>query len=133
MKNPNRRRCYRYGVAKYDGPLRMTVPSRSQNIPPYLVQLDSYGCNGECQCKHFTCRLEQYLKRGVTPQQAVEQGFVEVPEWGTVEDALRCYHIHVARMKFADDVITAIHDANKTHALEAQRRARPGRPDQAGR
>lgn len=99
---------YRVNTVSHDGPMRMRVPSRTKGQPPYLVQLTSYGCNGTCQCKHFGCRLEPLLKLGISPRQAFEEGRAEIPEWGTVEDALRCFHIHVARLKFADDTIQAI-------------------------
>lgn len=103
-------------VDRYDGILRYHVPSRSRNVPPYLVELCDYDGNGTCQCKHFTCRLEPLLRRGITPHAAFEAGLAEVPPWGTVEDCLRCFHIHAARLKFADDVINAIHE--RTHDEE---------------
>lgn len=99
---------YRLNAVRHDGPLRFMVPSRTAGQLPYLVQLDTYDFNGFCVCKHFACRLEGLLKQGLTGTQAVERGLVEVPEWGTVEDGLRCFHIHVARLKYADDVLQAI-------------------------
>lgn len=99
----------------------MRVPSRTPREAPYLVELNAYGCNGTCQCKHFATRLEPLLRRGVTPIQAFEQGLAKIPEWSTfADDSLRCWHIHAARLKFADDTIHAIHDAQKKHATAPQ-------------
>jgi hypothetical protein len=110
----------RLQVIRHDGPMRMIVPSRTPKEPPYLVQLDAYDGNGTCQCKHFVCRLEPLLKKGMTGQQAFDAG-ADVPEWsGFTEDCLRCFHIHAARLKFADDTIRAISDAE--HAVEGGRR-----------
>lgn len=107
-------------AVRYDGPLRFMVSSRRGN-PPYLCDLASYAGNGRCCCKDFTCRKEPLLREGVTPEQAVKRELAIVPEWGTAADALRCYHIHVARLKFADDVVSAIlqqHGRDKTKASD---------------
>lgn len=104
----------------------MRVPSRQPGEPPYLVELNTYSCNGTCQCKHFATRLEPLLRRGYTPQRAFDEGLAEVPPWSTfIEDCLRCFHIHAARLKFADDTINAIHDAQKTHATAPKNTAPP--------
>lgn len=108
---------YRCNAVKHDDVLRMRVPSRTKGQPPYLVQLDSYGGNGTCQCKHFATRLEPILKRGITPEEAFVGDLVDLPEWSPyVEDALRCFHIITARIKFADDTIRAIKDAQALHS-----------------
>lgn len=101
-------------VEVYDGLLRYHVPSRRRNVDPYLVELDAFGFNGCCQCKHFVCVLEPILARGITPEQAHAGGLAEVPPWGTLEDCLRCWHVHAARLKFADDVIQAIAECQRT-------------------
>lgn len=107
----------------HDHSLRYMVPStRRPKDPPYLVQLDSYGGNGQCCCKHFLMRLEPLLARAVTPQQAVDEGLVKLKENRHVEDALRCEHILTARSQFCDAVIKAISDAQKIHSNQAQRR-----------
>ncbi len=98
----------RTDVVAYDHLLRYHVPSRRKGVAPYLVQLDSFDGNGECQCEHFAMRLEPLLRRGVPPDVAVESGLAEVPTWGTVDDALRCFHIHIAQLRLAEDV-TAHH------------------------
>jgi len=101
-------------VETYDSILRLHVPSRRVDVAPYLVALDSFAGNGECQCEHFTCRLEPLLRRGITPEIAFESGLAEIPPWGTVEDCLRCYHVHVGRLKFADEWIKVIGDRQQT-------------------
>lgn len=103
MKTPNRAE-----VVEYDHALRFHVPSRRKNVAPYLIELDAFDGNGVCQCEHFTCRLEEFLKEGIPPAVAVDSGLVEIPLWGTVEDALRCYHIHLARLKLADELIAIV-------------------------
>lgn len=105
----------RENVERYDHLLRYHVPSRRRNVAPYLVELDAFNFNGCCQCRHFVCRLEPILARGITPTQAAAGGLADVPTWGTVEDCLRCFHIHVARLRFADDVIHAIAEAQRTN------------------
>lgn len=90
-------------VVLYDHPLRYHVPSRRKGVAPYLIELDAYAWNGTCQCEHFTCRLEPLLAQGLTPEIAFESGLAEIPEGGAVEDSLRCFHVMIARLKFADD------------------------------
>lgn len=102
----------RRDVVAYDDLFRYHVPSRRKGVAPYLVQLDSFDGNGECQCEHFAMRLERFLRLGVPPDVAVESGLVEVPTWGTVDDALRCYHIHIAQLRLAED-ITANRNKNE--------------------
>lgn len=106
--------CYRVSVVRHDGPLRFLVPSRRRGEAPYLVELDSYPIGGgrfagQCNCKHYAMRLEPLLRRGYTPERAIDEGLVRVPPWGTVESSLSCFHIHVARLKFADDVVDGVH------------------------
>ena len=99
---------YRVNVVKHDGVLRFMVPSRQKGKLPYLVQLDSWEGNGQCVCRDFVVRKEPLLRRGMTCEEVVAQNILKVPSWGMVPDVLRCFHIHAARLKFADDVIAAI-------------------------
>lgn len=109
----------------YDGTLRYLVPSRHNvSAPPYLVELDSYHGNGMCICKDFQLRREPLLRRGVTPDAAVREKLIKLKENRAVEDALRCEHILIARSQFADDVIEAIHNAQKKQAAASQNAAR---------
>ncbi len=112
---------YRVNAVRYDGDFRFLVPSRQPGEPPYLVELDSYNGNGQCICKDFTMNIEKYLKQGTSPEKAVADGHRKVPAWGTVEDSLRCFHVHVARLRWADLEISAQIDARKTHSSPAQR------------
>jgi len=74
----------------------------------FLVELDSYGGNGECQCEDFTMRMEPLLRRGITAEQALTQKLIRLREGQEPEDALRCWHIRHARSQFCDDVIAAM-------------------------
>lgn len=114
---------YRCNVVRYDGMLRFQVPSRRKGVLPYLVELDAYDFNGRCVCKDFTIHCEPILRRGITPLGAVDGGLREAPVWGTVEDSLRCYHIYVARMKFADDVMRAISAERKENSRTNEKHA----------
>lgn len=95
----------RLSVGAYDSPLRYFVPSRRPNGGTYLIELDAYTGNGTCQCKDFAIRFEPLLKRGFTPQMALDSGLVELPEHKHPEDALRCEHIVTARRRAIDDMI----------------------------
>lgn len=99
-------RIRRTQAEAYDNVLRYWVPSRTTPGKKYLVQLDSYGANGECECPDFRMNFEKLLKQGVTPEQAVARKLVCLknkrgetrPKW----DALRCFHIIEARAELAD-------------------------------
>lgn len=95
-------------VSRYDSLTRFFVASRRPGRAPYLVELRSYGSNGECQCPWFVRSLEKHLRAGLRPQDAVALGLVPTPQWGTTSDALRCFHIHCARLAFADDVLAKL-------------------------
>ncbi len=103
----------------YDHALRFWVPSRSKKGKKYLVQLDSFNANGECQCPDFTCRFEGLLKQFVTPAEAVARGLVKLKktngETKHVWDALRCEHIIEARAEWADLSITIFAGGEKKH------------------
>lgn len=104
----------------YDHCLRYWVWSRTVPGKKYLVQLDSYGANGECQCKNFECEKGPLLKRGITPAVAFEQELVRMKENQRPEDALRCIHIVDAMMQFAEDAARAISNAEKKQAPRAE-------------
>ena len=110
----------------YDGPLRYLCSSRSDPNAEYLVELDSYRGNGQCDCEWFRFKLEQFLKSGMPPEQAVVEGHVSltVKKTGEVKhmaDALRCAHLIEARRQFADDNIPKFHAIAKKQADEARR------------
>lgn len=104
----------------FDDPLRLWVPSRTKKGKKYLVQLDSFSANGECQCKDFSCRFQALLKQGITPQDAVARGLVKLKksngETKHVWDALRCDHIIEGRAEWADLSINAFSHANTKHS-----------------
>lgn len=75
----------------YDTALRFLVPSESDPHVKYLVELDSYGGNGMCNCQHFQMRLEPELRRG-NPEKKI----------------LRCKHIGNARDELATVVIRSL-------------------------
>jgi hypothetical protein len=94
--------------SSFDHALRWWVCSHSTPGKEYLVQLDSYGFNGECQCKDFAIRLEPLLSRGITPAEALAGELVTAREDRRPEDALRCHHIVDAYMQFAEEVAQTI-------------------------
>lgn len=92
----------------YDSALRYWVWSRTKPGVKYLVQLDSYDCNGECQCESFRFNFEKYLRRGITPEHAVAAKFVKLKEKQRPADAFRCPHILEAFLQFGIDAAKTI-------------------------
>jgi hypothetical protein len=92
----------------YDHALRYWVASFTRRDREYLVQLDSYGGNGECQCEDFACRFGPLLKRCITPEQAIEGDLVDLRDPKRPQDALRCAHIVDAMMTNSEDFTRAI-------------------------
>lgn len=96
----------------YDTALRFLVPSETDPHVKYLVELDSFSGNGECDCPSFNfprhgqpySRREMCARR-VTPEQAIASGWATVPKSGRVADALRCKHIVAGRDEIATVLI----------------------------
>lgn len=95
---------------RYDGPLRYWVWSRTRPGVKYLVELDSYRYNGECQCEAFKFGMEPLLRRGFTPAQAVREKLVRLKENQRPQDALRCPHIIDGWMQWGLDAARIVHD-----------------------
>lgn len=112
----------RTAAAPFDCPLRYWVPSARDPREKYLVELDSYGGNGACVCKHFAMRCEPLLRRMISPREAVRTGAIKLKVNRHVEDALRCEHIITARSQFVDDVLAAIAKRNN-HQTRREDRA----------
>ena len=104
---------------RYDHPLRYWVWSRTRPGMKFLVQIDSYGFNGECQCESFRMNLQKLLRAGVKPQQAVDQKLVELKKNQRPQDALRCPHIIDAMMAWAVDAAKIVIDHEKAQATQA--------------
>jgi hypothetical protein len=107
----------------FDHTLRFQVPSGSDPHVTYLVQLDSYSGNGECDCPAFNFprkkggdSMRTLLAKRVTPEQAFQSGQVNMPKTGRVSDCLRCKHIIDARDQLASAVIRCISHAEKIHS-----------------
>lgn len=78
----------------YDDALRWTVCSRTDPHVTYVVDLGSFGGNGECPCDDFRFNFGAILARGISAERAVELKLVTVREWQRVpRNALRCWHI----------------------------------------
>lgn len=99
----------------YDTALRFLVPSESDPHVKYLVELDSFSGNGECDCPafNFPRKGTQFSKRDlcarrVTPEAAVAAGWVKLPDSGRMSDALRCKHIVSGRDEIATVTINFI-------------------------
>ena len=97
------------------------MPSRTNPHEHYLVDLTAYNGQGQCQCKHFECRLAPLLSRLVKPETAVAEGLVHLKPGQREEDALRCEHIMEARRTFTSDVLARI--------VERQKQEAAGRPE----
>jgi hypothetical protein len=91
----------------FDHPLRWFVASYTRPGKSYLVQLDSFGFNGECQCEDFEIRFAPLLLRGITPEEAIAGGLVELRNEARPRDALRCRHIVDAAMEHSETIARA--------------------------
>lgn len=93
----------------YDSILRWEIPSRTPGQPPYVVDLGAYEGHGECVCKDFATRFGPFLSRGVSPEEALEGGWVDkLREYQLgPEDALSCFHLVQARRLCARAVARA--------------------------
>lgn len=106
----------------YDHALRWWVPSHTVPGKEYLVELDSYGFNGECQCKDFAVRLEPIVSRGIEPLSALAGGLVEERPGKRPEDALRCHHIIDAMMESSEQFSRAVVAAEEHAAKSLSRK-----------
>lgn len=97
----------------YDHALRWHVPSRTVVGKDYLVELDAYGFNGECQCKNFNIECRPLLERGISPAEAVKGGLVPDRPEKRVEDALRCHHILDAFVELGEEFARVVVAAEK--------------------
>ncbi len=55
-------------IQSVDIPFTFRVRSSQDGTFPYTVDLDSYDCNGACDCPDFKIRKEPLLARGVKLQ-----------------------------------------------------------------
>ena len=104
----------------YDATLRFTVASGRDPHVHYMVALDSYAGNGECDCPNFVFppRGQSHSKHElcancVTADEAVRRGWVPLPKSGRISDALRCKHIVDARDQLATAVVKTLAYAEK--------------------
>ena len=117
---PKYERGQRPDPQPFDHCLRYWVWSHTEPGVKYLTQLDSYRFNGQCTCKAFTVGLEKFLLRGVTPEQAVDEGWVKLKERQRPADVLRCKHLVDAFMQFAVDAAKEViaHEKKQTTGTE---------------
>lgn len=99
----------------FDDVLRWIIPSDSDPHVSYVVELDSYQKNGECQCMWFETQFRPLLSRMVTPEEAVARGAVKLKKGQRVEDALRCKHILDAQKRFACAMVGALSNMRKAN------------------
>lgn len=111
----------------YDTALRFLVPSESDPHVKYMVELDSYAGNGECDCPNFNFPPKgmEFSKRDlcakrVTPEQALAAGWVKLPKSGRIADALRCKHIVNGRDELATATIETLSRHAPKNATKAQ-------------
>ena len=82
---------------------RFFVDSERAGMHPYLVDLQSYGGNGQCMCEHFRIRLESQVR-----------GEMRKPKnqrW-----TFRCKHIKWAREYILDLFLEALATPRHTAA-----------------
>lgn len=101
----------------YDSILRWTVASRSNPADTYVVDLGAYGGEGRCACKDFSIRFEKFLQKGLTPQLAWDEKWVDqtLRDYQlSPEDCLSCWHLVNARRMAARQCIRAFTIAKNT-------------------
>jgi hypothetical protein len=108
---------------EYDAAMRYLVPSNHDPNAKYLVELDAYGGNGMCVCKHFAVRCEPLLRRGVSPREAVATGAIKLKTNRHVEDALRCEHVLTARSQFLDEILEKVVEQRAAETRQESRYA----------
>lgn len=85
---------------EFDDALRWLIPSRTDPLESYVVELNDAPGYDVCQCKWFVTTLGPILKLGISPEQAVAEGMVKIKKGERVEDALKCFHIREANYRF---------------------------------
>lgn len=75
---------------------RFHVSSRTDPEHPHLVDLESYGWNGQCSCEHFRFRCEPHLVRG------------------EMVGELRCLHIRAVRDRYLDRILPLLKNCKLT-------------------
>ena len=78
---------------------RYQVESWQRQGLHHTVDLLEHGGNGECSCKDFATRCHTNLKENGGKH--VPYGYPGHPD----PDRTQCRHIHVARIKFANDTL----------------------------
>lgn len=79
-------------IKRHDGPTRFIVESETGN-GAYLVELESNGLTGRCNCKQFECRLAPEIHAGARGEK------------------VRCKHIIAAREFYAIELRINSNDA----------------------
>lgn len=113
----------------FDHPLRYHVESAQRPHVTHLCELDLYRGNGKCSCEYFDFTLSGILAQGISPEDAVARGLIDLVKQNErrlkkgrqtkdVRDALRCDHLIEARRQHADDMIAAISQNETTHRTE---------------
>ncbi len=108
-------------ATRYDSPLRYHVTSASRPHERHIVELDAYRLHGRCTCEAFAYRLEPHIRKGISPEQAVAEGLVNLRAGQDVRDGLSCKHLIECRRQFAADMTREFHEHAKKNANEARR------------
>lgn len=110
----------------FDSALRWIIASDSNPHESYVVELHTPPGYSICSCMHFECRLKPILARGITPEEAVQQGLVVLKKGQRVENALKCKHIcgpGSAEERLALATIRAFEHAKKTNTPPPRRKS----------
>ena len=108
-------------VRPAENSLRWWVRSRTSK-KEYLVDMGNYAGNGKCSCPDFEKHFEKFLARGVSPEQAVREGWVKMRPYQMGEDdGLRCWHLCRARSKVSFHLVEKILQTQAAVASGARR------------
>lgn len=98
-----------------DHVLEYSVPSRTRPGVTHKCVLSDYRGNGRCSCEDYTMNFEKYLRRGITPEEALAEKLIKPRKGKRPADALRCEHLIEARTQFTDDMIRAVSQIDRAH------------------
>lgn len=92
-------------IIPHDNLFRTLVES-DDGQSQYLVDLESFWGNGQCDCRDFMCRKQPFLSKPVS------QGGMRTTD--EHDDSLRCKHIRFARQRLGNTLINTIINERQT-------------------
>lgn len=110
------KRNVRLPSENFDEVLSWKISSETTPGDTYVVELDSFSGNGECQCDSFLFDMRPLLVRGVTPHEAFYKKRIACKDGKDWRDCLRCKHILEARRQLADATVAFVAGAKARSA-----------------